>query len=63
MSIEGADLEHFSSTDQETSSSYLHILIRHAMFHSFLSDNSKQEANTTSAYSKRIIERLKKINA
>ena len=56
MSIEGIALEHFSNTDQETSSSALHIRTRHSVFHFFLSDNSKQDAATTAAHNKIIIE-------
>ena len=59
MSFEGIVLKHFSDTYQEKSSSYLHILKRHAVFHFFLSDNRNQDAATTAAHSKRIIWLLK----
>ena len=59
VSIEGIHLEYFSATDQEKSSSYSHSCTCHDVFHSFLSDNSKQGAATTGAHSKRIIGLLK----
>ena len=51
--IEGIALEHFSETDQEKYSYSLHICTSHAMFHSFLSYNSKQDAATTAAHRKK----------
>ena len=60
VSIYGITLEHFSATDQETYSYSLHIRTRHAVFHSFMSDNKKRDVDTTSAHRKRIIELLKK---
>ena len=41
--IEGILLEHFSATDQETPSQYLHSHTLHAVFNLFLSDHSKQD--------------------
>ena len=61
VSIEGTKLEHFSATFQETSSSSSHICTRHAVFHYFLSDNSKQDAAKTATHRKQIIEMLKNI--
>ena len=53
MYIEGIALEHFSATDQEKSSSFLHSHTCHAVFHSFMSDNSKQDAAMKAAHRKR----------
>ena len=62
MSIEGIVLEHFSAVPQAdiNSTTLSHQL--HAVFHSFLSDNIKQDASTTTAYSKRLISLLKDKN-
>ena len=38
---------------------YISSCPRHAVFHSFLSDDSKQDAATTTAHSKRLISLLK----
>ena len=62
VSIEGITLEHFSATYQKISSYSSHSRTLNAVFHSFISDNSKQYAATTAAHSKRIIELLKNIN-
>ena len=62
MSIKDIDLEHFSTTDHETSSSFLHSRTHHAEFHWFQLDNRKEDAATTSAHSKLITEFLKKVN-
>ena len=58
MSIKGNVLEHFSKNEQGTSSSSPHSLTHHAVFHSFLYDQSKYDADTTAAQSKWIIELL-----
>ena len=50
VSIEGIELEHFSALPQkELNSSKKYP--RHAVFHSFLSDYSKQDAATTTEHS------------
>ena len=60
MSIEGIALEHFSEAPQSDISPSLLPFPRHTVFHSFLSDDSKQDADTTTAHSKRLISLLKK---
>ena len=45
--IEGTALEHFSAAPQAYINSSTLSRPRHAVFHSFLSDNSKQAAATT----------------
>ena len=59
MSIEVISLEHFSATPQADINSSTLSRPRHAVFHSFLSDDSKQDAATTTAHSKRLISLLK----
>ena len=59
MSIEGIALEHFSAAPQSDINSSSLPCPRHAVFYSFLSDDSKQDAATTTAYSKRLISLLK----
>ena len=59
--IEGILLEHFSATDQETPSQYLHSHTLHALFNLFLSDHSKQDTDTTAVHNKLIMELLKDI--
>ena len=59
MSIEGIALEHFSAAPQEDINSTTPSRPRHAVFHSFLSDNSKQNAATTTAHSKLLISLIK----
>ena len=59
MSIEGISLEHLSAVPQADIMSYTPSRQRHAVFHSFLSDNSKQDAATTTAHRKRLISLLK----
>ena len=62
MSNEGIDFEHYSATDQKKSSSSLHSITRHDVFHLFLSDNSKKDAATTAVHRKRITDLfLKKV--
>ena len=60
MSIEGIALEHFSAEPQTDINSSTLLRPRHAVFHSFLSDDSKQDAATTTAHRKRLISLLKK---
>ena len=59
MSIEGIVLEHFSAAPQKYIKSSTLSCPRHVVFHSFLSDDSKQDAATTTAQSKRLISLLK----
>ena len=59
MSIEGIALEHFSAAPQTDNNSSTLSRPRHAVFHSFLSDDSKQDAATTTAHSKLLISLLK----
>ena len=59
MSIEGIALEHFSPSPQADINSSTLSRPRHAVFHYFLSDDSKQDAVTTTAHSKRLISLLK----
>ena len=61
MSIEGIVLEHSSALPQTEINSPTKPCPRHAAFHSFLSDNSKNEAATTTTHIKLSIELLKKI--
>ena len=60
VSIEGIALEHFSAAPQTDINSSTLSRPRHALFHSFLSDDSKQDAATTTAHSKRLTSLLKK---
>ena len=46
VSIEGIALEHFSAAPQADINSYTLSRPRHAVFHYFLSDKSKQDALT-----------------
>ena len=55
MSIEAIALEHFSAFPKTDSNSTTPSRQRHAVFHSFLSDDSKQDASTTNSHSKRLI--------
>ena len=52
MSIEGIALEHLSPEPQADINSSTLSRPRHAVFHSFLSDDSKQDAATTTAHIK-----------
>ena len=58
VSIEGITLEHFSAATQADINSSTLSRPWHAVFHSFLSDNSKQDAATTTTHSKRLISLL-----
>ena len=59
MSIEGIALEHFSAAPQSYIMSSTLSRQRHAVFHYFLSDDSKQDAATTTAHRKLFISLLK----
>ena len=59
MSVEGIALEHFSTAPQADIKSSTLSHPRHAVFHSFLSDDSKQDSATTTAHRKRLILLLK----
>ena len=60
MSTEGIALEIFSALPQTEINSSTKPCPRHAVFHSFLSDDIKQDSATTTAHRKRLIELLKK---
>ena len=59
MSIEGIALENFSAAPQADINASTLSRPRHAVFHSFLYDDSKQDAANTAAHSKRLISLLK----
>ena len=59
MSIEGIGLEHFSELPQTEINASTKPCPRHAVFHYFLSDDSKQDAATTTAHSNILIELIK----
>ena len=59
MYIEGIELENFSAVPQADINSSTPSHQRHALFHYFLSDDSKQDATTTTAHRKRLISFLK----
>ena len=59
LSIEGISLEHFSALPNSDINSNTPSLQRHAVYHYFLSDGSKQDATTTITHSKRLISLLK----
>ena len=59
MYIEGIALEHFSALPQIEINSSTKPFPRHAVFRSFLSDDSKKDAATTTAHSKSFIGLLK----
>ena len=60
VSIECIVLEHFSALPQTDINSSTKPCPRHAVFHSFLSDDSKQYADTTTSHNNRLIELFKK---
>ena len=60
MYIEGIALEYFSALPHTEINSSTKSCPLHAVFHSFFSSDSKQDAATTTAHSKRLIELLKK---
>ena len=55
MSIEGIALDYFSAVPQKNLNSATPSRQRHAVFQYFLSDDSKQDASTTTAHSKKLI--------
>ena len=55
MSIEGIALEHSSALPKTDMSSTTPLIQHHAVFHSFLSEDNKHDAATTTAHSKRLI--------
>ena len=55
MSIEGIKLEHFSELPQTDMNSTTPSRQHHAVFHSFLSDDTKQDAATNNAHIKHLI--------
>ena len=55
VSIEGIASEHFTTVPQTNINSNTPSHQHHTMFHSFLSADSKQDANTTPAHSKGFI--------
>ena len=59
MPIEGTALEHFSAAPKADIKSSTLSRQPHAVFHSFLSDNSKHDADTTTAHRKKMISLLK----
>ena len=59
MSIEGIVLENFSALKKADINSTTPSRQRHALFHSFLSDDSKQDVATTTAHIKHLISFLK----
>ena len=59
LSIEGIALEHFSAATQADINSSTLSHPRHAVFHSFLSEDSKQDANTITAHIIKLISFLK----
>ena len=61
MSIEGIVLENFSVLQQIEINASTKSCLRHAMFLSFLLDDRKQDAATTNANRKLLIELLKLI--
>ena len=52
-------MEHFSAAPQADINSSTLPRPQYAVFHSFLSDDSKQDVSTTAAHSKRLISLLK----
>ena len=53
--LEGISLEHFSASQKADIKSSTISLQRHAVFNSFLSDDSKQDTSTTTSHSKQLI--------
>ena len=62
MSIEGIVLEHFSALSKADINSTTPSRQHHSVFHSFLSDDSKQDAATTTVHSKLLVSLLKDKN-
>ena len=59
MSIEGIALEKVSALPKTYINSTTPSCQHHEVFHSFLSDDSKQDASTTTSHSKGLISLLK----
>ena len=59
VSIEVITLEHFSALPKSDINSTTPSRQRHAVFHSFLSDDSKQDADTTTSHIKPLISLFK----
>ena len=59
MSIEGIALKHFSAAPQTNINSTTPSRQLHAVFHYFLSDDSKQDSTTTNAHRKYLISLIK----
>ena len=59
MSIEVISLEHFSALPQTEINSSTKPCPSHEVFHYFLSDDIKQDADTTNTQSKHLIDLLK----
>ena len=59
MSIEGIELENFSALPKANINSSTPSPKRHAVFHSFLSDDRKQYSATTTSHSKNFIALIK----
>ena len=59
MYIEGISLENFSTLTKTNINSTTPSRQRHEVFHSFLSDDSKHDADTTTAHIKRLISLIK----
>ena len=55
-------MEHFSTVTQADINSYKLSRQRHAVFHSFLSDDRKQDAATTTTRSRQLISLIKDKN-
>ena len=55
MSIEGISFEYFIALPNSDINSTTPSHQRHAVFHSFLSNDRKQDADTTTAHSKSLI--------
>ena len=55
VSIEVIALEHFSAAPRKDIKSSILSCTRHAVFHSFLSDDSKQDSATATTHSKLLI--------
>ena len=62
MYIEGILLEHFIALPMSNINTTTPSHPRHAVFHYFLSDDSKQDSATTTAHSKSLISFLKEKN-
>ena len=59
MSIEGIALEHFSELPKAYINSITPSRQCHAVFHSFLSDDSKQDSDTNTTHRKHLISLIK----